>query len=459
MSRKEAIVFVSLLIFSLLPNVLVMCLADDVATTDQRIWYTLTTLALYGFGLMLFHRRAYLYIVSLGFIFSAFELLHVMLRGTTTTMLCLYVLVKTPPAHLWQMAAPHIGWLIGGIVVWLLFYVLAHHFVAREWFGSWRWRLPVAAGCMALFMLSPVSVCPTHVMNQLSRLGAMAIHIEKTQPEQRAFSYGIQPNGSKADETVMVVLSETSYEQWQALGYRDSLAIAFDSVYAGSPVCGVAMPMLLTRATAQDKGPFFTERSLIRAFDEAGYYTAWLSNYGYHDHLLMRIADDCRYLTYQLGVADTVLLEGFREAMQQPAQRHLVVMTTQGGKNPQTFGDTPYLLRQLTDSLRVTHMPAMLIYAGLPNISLSERLQELHMPLMIWANPNYRYRHRPLMRTLNEQRSARVTADYLFHTLLYMNDIACPQRDDERALGNKQMVPADTIRYLDEDLHIRVWEP
>jgi glucan phosphoethanolaminetransferase (alkaline phosphatase superfamily) len=459
MSRKEVIAFVVLLILSLLPNALVMCLAADVATAGQRLGYALTTLALYGFGLMLFHRRAYLYIVSLGFLFSAYELLHVVLRGTTTTMLCLYVLLKTPPELLWQMVSPHIGWLIGGVAVWVLYYVAAHYLVAREWIGSWRWRLPVAAVCLALFMLSPVSVCPTHVMSQLSRLGAMAIHIEKTQPEQRAFTYGIQPNDSKADETVMVVLGETTYEQWQALGYRDSLAIAFDSVYAGSPVCGVAMPMLLTRATAQNKGPFFTERSLIRAFDEAGFYTAWLSNYGYHDHLLMRIADNCRYLTYQPGVADTVLLEGFREAMLQPAQRHLVVMTTQGGRNLQTFGDTPYLLRQLTDSLRVTHMPAMLIYAGLPNISLSNGHQELRMPLIVWANPNYRYRHRPLIRCLNEQRTARVTADYLFHTLLYMNDIACPQRDDERALGNKQMVPADTIRYLDENLHTRVWVP
>ena len=459
MSRKETIVFVVLLIFSLLPNVVVMCLAADVATAGQRIWYALTTLALYGFGLALFHRRAYLYILSLGFIFSAFEVLHVLLRGTTTTMLCLYVLFKTPPETISAMLLPHIGWFIGGVVVWLLYYVMAHRFVAREWIGSWRWRLPVAVVCAALFLLSPVSVCPTNVLNQLSRLGAMAIHIEKTQPEQRAFRYGISPNSSKADETVIVVLGETTYEQWQALGYGDSLAIQFDSVYAGSPVCGVAMPMLLTRATAEDKSPFFTERSIIQAFDEAGFFTAWLSNYGYHDHLLMRISDDCRYLKYLPGEADTVLLEGFREAMKQPAQRHLVVLVTQGGRNPQTFGDTPYLLRQLTDSLRVTHTPAMLIYAGLPNISLSNRQQELRMPLMVWSNPNYRYRHRPLIRTLYEQQTARMTADYLFHTLLYMNDIACPQRDDERALGNKQMVPADTIRYLDENLRTSVWEP
>ena len=77
MKRKEAIVFTALLLFSILPNLLIVCMAEDVATIGQRLWYIATTLALYGFGLALFHRRAYLYIISLGFFSSAFEIFHV----------------------------------------------------------------------------------------------------------------------------------------------------------------------------------------------------------------------------------------------------------------------------------------------------------------------------------------------------------------------------------------------
>ena len=460
MKRKEAIVFFTLLLFSMLPNVLVLCLAADIATIGQRLWYILTTLALYGFGLTLFHRRAYLYIISLGFLLSAFELMHVVLRGTTTTMLCLYVLFKTPPQLVWQTMVPYTGWIVAGIVIWVLYYVVAHRWVKREWIiGSWQKRIPLAVMCLLLFLFSPAQVCPTNVLYRLGDLVSMAVHIEKTQPAQRAFSYGLYPNSSKAEETVIVVLSETSYEQWNSLEYRDSLAVCFDSVYAECPVSGVSIPLLLYRASADHRTPFFEERSVIRAFEEAGFYTAWLSNYGYHDHQLMRIADDCRYLMYQPSQPDTTLLTGFREVMNQPAQRHMIVLATQGGKNPETFGDTPYLLRQLTDSLRVTHMPAMLVYAGCPNISLTDDRQVLHMPLMVWTNPNYRYRHRPLIRTLSEQRTARLSAESLFHTLLYMNDIHCPQLEPEKALGNKQMVPADTIRYLDENLCTRVLVP
>lgn len=459
MKRKEAIVFSILLLFSLLPNLLVVCLAADVATAGQRFWYALTTLALYGFGLTFMHRRAYLYAISLGFLLSAFELTHVLLRGTTTTTLCLYVLIKTPPELLWHRVAPHAGWLVVGIALWVLYYVVAHRYVAREWIGSWRQRIPLAVLCLVLFLCSPVHVCPTSVLYRLGTLASMAIHIEQTQPAQRAFQYGISPNGSKADEMVILVLGETTFAEWQALEYKDSLAIRFDSVYAECPVSGVSMPMLFYRATPDHRTPYFEERSLIRAFDEAGFYTAWLSNYGYHDHQLMRIADDCRYLLYLPAEPDTALLSGFREVMHQPAQRHMLVLATQGGCNPQTFADTPYLLRALTDSLRTTHMPAMMIYAGLPNISPTDGHQELHMPLIVWTNPNYRYRHRPLIRTLYEQRTARLTTDYLFHTLLYMNDIESTCLAPEKALGNKEMVPADTIRYLDENLRTCVWVP
>lgn len=459
MKRKEAIVFSALLLFSLLPNILVVCMANDLASVGQRLWYVFTTLALYGFGMTLFHRRAYLYIISLGFFSSAFEIFHVCLRHTTTSMLYLYTWLKTPPQVIGQMALNHIGWIIIGVILWLGYYVAAHHWVQREWIGRWRWRIPCALACFIFFILSPVHVCPTNILTQLSHLAAMAIHVEKTLPEQRTFNYGITPNSSKAEETVIVVLSETSYEQWQAVDYKDSLAICFDSVYASCPVSGVSMPLSLSRATAHEPASFFIEKSLLRAFDEAGFYTAWLSNYGYHDHFLMRIADDCRYLAYEPDEPDTTLLVPFKEVMRQPYQRHMAVLATQGGKKEEFIEATTCLLNHLTDSLRTTHQPAMLLYAGFPNIRLTDSHFDLHMPLMVWTNPNYRYRHRPLIRTLTEQRNQRLTADYIFHTLLYMNGVQCKQWSEQLSLGNKQMVPCDTIRYLDENLIIRKLNP
>ena len=213
--------------------------------------------------------------------------------------------------------------------------------------------------------------------------------------------------------------------------------------------------MTLTRAGAEQTAPFYDEPSVIRAFHEAGYYCAWLSNYGYHDHLLMRMADECRYMSYQPDQPDTALLVPYREAMAQPAQRHLCVLVTQGGHDSASLRQTPTLLRQLTDSLRTVHQPAMLVYIGHPTIRLTDGRQEMHGVVALWANANYRYRQRAMLRVLATQKKQPVSMETLFHSLLFWSGIDCALRDNSLCLGHTQYEAADTLRYLDENLHVQ----
>ena len=455
MKLREIIVFTALTLFVLLPNILVVCLAGDVTTMAHRALYIVQSLALYGIALFLLHRRAFLYTASLGFLFSAFELFHLYTRGKTVTLLYLYTWFKTSPEGLSNLYRPYLWWFLLGIVVWILFYVLAHYFVEREYIAPLRWRLPLAALMASVYLCLPLHVCPMNVLHQFRSLASVALRVEKTQPRQRAFSYGILPRMNKTQETVIVVIGETSYDQWKSLHFRDSLAIQFDSVYAECPVAGVAMPLLLSRAKPQDLYPFYVEKSVIKAFDEADYYTAWLSDYGYHDHFLMRLADDCRYLSYQPNQPDTALLAPFREVMAQPSQRHMAVLVTQGGHNNASLQQIPYLLHHLTDSLRTVHQPAMLVYVGSPVIRLKGDNFDLHVPMMVWSNPNYRYRHRSMIRTMQAQRRWPISTSSLYHSLLYWNGIECPQRDDRLAIGHERFEAADTIYYLDENLSVR----
>lgn len=460
MKPREIIVFTALLLFILLPNFLVVSMADDVATPSLRTYYVVQSLAFYGVGLFLFHRRAFLYLASLGFPFSAFELFHLFTRGRTVTHLYLYTWLKTSPEDLQALYQPYVWLFVLGIVIWILFYVLAHYFVEREYILPLKWRLPIASLMAATFLALPLNICPQNTVHRFSTLAQGALHVERTQPQRNKFSYGITPNTSKADETMIVVVGETSYQQWKSLNYKDSLAIDFSSVYAKCPVAGVAMPMLFSRATPDNVQPFFRERSVIKAFAEAGFYTAWLSDYGYHDHFLMRLADDCRYLSYQPNQPDTALLEPFREVMRRPEQRHMVVLVTQGGRDSSSLAQVPYLLRQLTDSLRTTHQPAMLVYVGSPAIRLGGRTPlNLHVPMMVWANPNYRYRHRAMIRTMQAQRSLPMSTASLYHSLLYWNNISCEQRIDSMAIGCQQFEAADSIRYLDENLQAQSFFP
>ena len=452
MKRSERIVFAVLLLAAVLPNLALVGWAEDFVSPGQRLLYLFATVVLYAIGLCFLHKRAYFYIISLGFVFSLLEVCHLIARHSSVTLLFLYTWFKTPPGEVLHAALPYLWLGPVVLVLWVLYYVLAHRFIERTYIAPLQWRIPALAVLLSVFILLPVRPAPLSVLHRLGRLAATAWQVEQNQPELRHFSYGIAPKTDAVQETVIVVTGETSYDEWCAAGYTDSLALFFDSVYTTCPVSGVSIPVLFTRATPQQQEPFFTERSVIKAFSEAGYYTAWLSNYGYHNHFLMRLADDCRYLFYRSGVPDTALLAPFREVMAQPATRHMVVLATQGAHDADYRTQIPVLLRQLTDSLSKVRQPAMMLYVGATNISLTDARSELHVPLVFWANPNYRYRHRAQLRQLYAQRHQRLSTEIVFHSLLYLNTIDCVMTDEQKAIGSPLLETADTIFYLDENL-------
>ena len=454
MKHVERIAFAALLLVAVLPDIVAVCLAPEIVTPGQGILYLFTTVVLYCIGLCVVHKRAFFYIISLGFGFSLIEMIHLFLRHRSTTLLFLYTWFKTPPSQVMTALAQY--WWIGLLIlaVWVGYYVCAHRYISREYIAPLRWRMPALVILVSIYMLLPMRPVPMNVVHQFGRLAILALQVEQNLPEQQHFSYYITPKTDKVEETVIVVAGECSYEEWIKTGYTDSLALLFDSVYVSCPVSGIAIPAFLSRATPKDQAPFFTERSVIKAFDEAGYYTAWISNLGYHEHFLMRIADDCRYLHYQTNLPDTALVEPFRHAMSQSATKHMTVLATQGTHSAPDARQTAALLHQLTDSLRIVHQPALLLYVGATNVRMTKDSTDLHVPMVVWANPNFRYRHRSQLRTLYAQRHQKMTTEVVYHSLLYLNQIDYVAADERKAIGSPRLETADTLYYLDENLRI-----
>ncbi len=456
MKRRGIIAIISLLGIAIAPNIAIVSMAEDIASGGARALYILATVVLYAIGLCFLHKRAYFYTISLGFGFSLFEIYHLIARHRTISLLYCYTLLKTPPAEIWEtIISPNGGYImlaIGGV---MLYYVIAHFYISRTYIAPLKWRLPIGIVLISVFILLPKWPCPMNSLQQFGKIVRIGLRVERHMPSQHTFTYGIAPKTTKAEETIIVVMGETDYEQWESIGYSDSLAIDFTSVYAECPASGVSIPLLLSRATPTELTPFFHEKSIIQAFDEADYYTAWLSNYGYHDHFLMREGDDCRYLSYLPQAPDTALLSAFHEVMSQPHIRHFVVLATQGGRQDDYKTQIPRLLHGLTDSLRTVHMPAMLVYVGATAIHLTNDSSGLHVPMMIWMNPNYRYRHRTELKQLYSCRTSTISTSSLFHTLLYLNGIETSYRDERKALGSPLFEAGDTIHYFDENMETK----
>lgn len=102
----------------------------------------------------------------------------------------------------------------------------------------------------------------------------------------------------------------------------------------------MSVPVILSRKSAQDHSYFSRETSIVAAFKEAGFATAWLSTQsplGVHDSsvaLHASEADEVQYLNpvgyKKAGFYDDVLVSAFSRILAKGAQKQLIVLHTLG---------------------------------------------------------------------------------------------------------------------------------
>lgn len=115
----------------------------------------------------------------------------------------------------------------------------------------------------------------------------------------------------------------------------------------------MSVPVILSRKSATDQRYFPTETSVVAAFKEAGFSTAWLSTQsplGVHDSSIALHASEAEQVQYlnpvgykKEGFYDDILLPAFDRVLQQNEQKQLIVLHTLGShfsyadRYPQAF--------------------------------------------------------------------------------------------------------------------------
>jgi glucan phosphoethanolaminetransferase (alkaline phosphatase superfamily) len=86
---------------------------------------------------------------------------------------------------------------------------------------------------------------------------------------------------------VLIIGESSRYDRWQINGYerktsprllRQKNLISYPNVVSGSNQTRMSVPQMITRATPDSIHLLFQEKSILAAFSETGYKTAWLSN-------------------------------------------------------------------------------------------------------------------------------------------------------------------------------------
>lgn len=370
----EKIVFTFLSLFLLLPSLLGVVMAQDLLTFGQRCIYLITALLLYAFGLCVMRRRTFFYVASLTFVFSGIEVVHLIMNHATTSLLFVFTVIKSEPREIKELCSTY--WFVALIffALWGVYFYLNHRFIQREYIAPRKWRM-IALGIIVLFFAGDLvalklrpkmrnifsvrqidlrtaawvgseKVCPINMVLAGYHLASMAYDIHEQNKALENFTFGI-PRLTGSDSTLVVFLiGETSrYDHWSVNGYerptspclaaRGTQVISFDSCYSIANLTTVSVPFMLSRATPQTPQLYPKEKSLVDAFQEAGYKTAWIADQSFNNHFLHRISAQCDYTRYipptEAEVfVDTVLLAPLRYVLQQDNQRQMIVLHSLG---------------------------------------------------------------------------------------------------------------------------------
>ena len=374
MKTNEKIVFICLSLFLLLPSLMGVVMAQDLLTLGQRCIYLITALLLYAFGLCVMRRRTFFYVASLTFVFSGIEVVHLIMNHATTSLLFVFTVIKSEPREIKELCSTY--WFVALIffAVWGVYFFLNHRFIAREYIAPRKWRMMTLCIIAVFFATDIVAlklrpkmrnifsvrqidlrtaawvgaekVCPINMALACYHLGNMLWDIRRQNAALEDFTFGIPPLQGNDSTIVVFLIGETSrYDHWSINGYeretspclaaRGTQVISFDSCYSIANLTTVSVPFMLSRATPQTPQLYPKEKSLVDAFHEAGYRTAWIADQSFNNHFLHRISSQCDYTRYipptEAEVfVDTVLLAPLRYVLAQDNQRQMIVLHSLG---------------------------------------------------------------------------------------------------------------------------------
>ncbi len=175
--------------------------------------------------------------------------------------------------------------------------------------------------------------------NYLKNTASFNFGASKRQPEKRRIH-------------VLVIGESSRYNQWGINGYARNTSpylsaeknlVSFDDVASGAPVTYKSVPLLLTRGGVENLAMQFTEKGILKAFKEAGFYTAWISNQDRGDKIAKRFytndADmvifpnetfkgDLRFM--RTGLYDEVLIDHLNSILQNVNGDIFIILHTMG---------------------------------------------------------------------------------------------------------------------------------
>lgn len=360
----------------LLPNLVALFLAEDLGGILPRIYYAFISVCCFLVPALLLKARTFFLVQSPLLLLGCIELAHLIINKTTTSLLFVYTCMIAEKGEFLELLST--GWLLALLIlcVWGLYIYIIIRYVdnrylwttkTRSYIGIFigisflligltyvdlpdksKWRIfPIHNETIGNELLSYTEkVFPLNLYLCTGRIIHLRKDIKQEETHVNDFSFGATYNSSEEETTVVLIIGETArYSNFGINGYtrpttphlsQRSHLISFDSVYSIANLTTVSVPFMLSRATPMHPEIYTHEKSIVDAFSEAGYYTAWVANQSFGNPFLMRISENCDYQHYiptdvkNHDNLDIRLLDYAQNIMENDSKQKLIVLHSLG---------------------------------------------------------------------------------------------------------------------------------
>lgn len=278
------------------------------------------------------------------------------------------------------------------------------------------------------------------------------------------------------------------------LSHADGLTV-FRDVVTQSNTTHKSVPMILSAASAEDYDRIYREKSIITAFREAGFYTAFYSNqrpnHSFIDIFGME-ADEWKFIkegsSDSENIPDGQLIRMMDKVLSEGHKKLFVVLHTYGShfnyreRYPRsdaffspddateavavnrdqlinaydnTIRQTDRLLHDITQRIDRPSTVSAMVYTSdhgenifddgrklFLHASPVPSYYDMHVPLLVWTSPAYRATYPDIAEALQENKGKSATnSASTFHTMLSIAGIDTPCRTDSLSLASRRYVP------------------
>ena len=333
----------------------------------------------------------------------------------------------------------------------------------------------------------------------------------QAQDELSTFSFGINKRDSIDNTLYILYIGEaTRYDHLAINGYernttpyllQEKNIISFTSIYTQANLTNYSIPYMLTRASVGNTDILHKEKSLLEAFQEAGYHAAYISNSSYFP-FTMRIMHSCDYYhifnrgmdavnNYDINLVykaidhynsngQIILLHSlgshFKYSIRYPADFSYFLPASKptdgydiiNEKNKSLLVNTydnsirytDYVLHELISWMDSLNNAAVLIYISDHGESFWDDDRKLslhgsyeiskaeyHVPCFIWYSNEFQQQQPQKIYTLEKNKHIPQNSSTIFHTLLHLADIV-EIVDSTKSLCSTYVQPLDTFKVL-----------